>query len=98
MKIEIVSLKGCYWCTRAVQLVEKSGFGIASYRMMDKSSPHYSVEKEHLFERIHGEAIDSGDDPTQAPFSQKSFPFIWVDGRFVGGFNELSRELVGRAV
>jgi glutaredoxin len=98
MKIEIVSLNGCYWCSRAVQLVERSGLNVATYRLMDKSSPQYAEEKGRLFERIRDEAIARDQDPADEPFSQKTFPFIWVNGRFVGGFNGLSCELVGSSI
>lgn len=95
MRIEIVSLRDCYWCARAVQLVERSGLRVSSYRLLDKSSASYAQDRQQLFDRIEMEAMEAGLTTDDHPFSQKSFPFVWVDGRFVGSFKELSREIVG---
>lgn len=97
MKIDIVSLKDCYWCVRAVQMVEKSGNKISSYRLLDKSSPDYAEHRRNLFERLESEAMESGLTNEDHPFNIRTFPFVWVNGRFVGGFKELSREIVGHS-
>jgi hypothetical protein len=39
MIIEVVGLKGCFWCTRVVELFRGEGLRIHSYKSLDKSSP-----------------------------------------------------------
>jgi glutaredoxin len=86
MIIEVVSLKGCFWCTRVVELIEGEGLRIHSYKILDKSRPE-SYESD-----LAGVRQKLGSPPGK----KISFPLVWIDGTFVGGFAETERELLSR--
>lgn len=91
MIIEVVSLKGCYWCTRVVQLIEREGLRIHSYKVLDKNSDSYAAQKEELLSLVR-----AGLHAVPGQKMQTSFPFVWINGKFVGGFAETERELLSR--
>lgn len=88
--IEIASKDGCVWCERAIKLVEDWA--------------DLSGKEQHVNVRVSKPPAEKGtaeyDEFVLAikarisPNPHASFPFVWVDGEFVGGYQGLKRQLL----
>lgn len=73
MIIKIYSKDGCMWCTKAKELLTKKNITFEEINLSKVTPEEYAIEKNKLFENT----------------GQKTFPYIFIDDKFVGGFNEL---------
>lgn len=74
----ILSLDGCPWCVKAASLLEKKGIDFFEFKVNDYG---YIVA-----------GTDSRDIPMadfQERYNHFSYPMIFLDGKFVGGFSNL---------
>ena len=86
MLIEIASKDGCVWCERAIKLVH-------DWSALEQTEVNLSISKAPTV--FYAEYVQSIKDSI-APAQQSAFPFVWVDGQFVGGYQGLKKELLKR--
>ncbi len=81
VEVVLYSKDGCIWCNRAkrfLSVLPKEM--VVNYREINLSNvtaEQYEIEKTKLIENT----------------AQKTFPYIFIDGKFIGGFNELKKKL-----
>ena len=73
MIIKIYSKDGCMWCTKAKELLTKKNITFEEINLSKVTPDEYTIEKNKLIENT----------------GQKTFPYIFIDDKFIGGFNEL---------
>lgn len=78
MVIKIYSKDGCMWCIKAKDFLTKQNTTFEEINLSKVPPDVYFIEKTKLIENT----------------GQKTFPYIFVDDKFIGGFNEL----LGRTV
>ena len=73
MIIKIYSKDGCAWCTKAKELLTKKNITFEEINLSKVTPDEYTIEKNKLIENT----------------GQNTFPYIFIDDKFIGGFNEL---------
>lgn len=82
MEIEIFSKDGCKWCDRLKEHLHSQSITFAEVKM-DPSLESYSDERDALIARAGGE--------------HRTFPFVFVNGDFVGGHDAMMAFLEKRS-
>jgi glutaredoxin len=76
--VRIYSKNGCTWCTKAKDFLTKQNTAFEEINLSNVTPDEYSIEKNKLIENT----------------GQKTFPYIFIDDKFIGGFNELLQNYV----
>lgn len=90
--VEIASKEGCVWCDRAVALVNKWSAQIQHEAMTTMQLVKAPQDKAEYAEFV------SSLKSRIAPQEHKTFPFVWVNGEFVGGHDALKKKLLDLAL
>lgn len=85
--VEIASKEGCVWCDRAVALVNKW-----SALNQQEATTTMQLVKAPQDKAEYAEFVSSLKSRV-APQEHKTFPFVWVNGEFVGGYDALKKRL-----
>lgn len=78
MNVKIYFKSGCVWCTRAKEFLKSKNIEFEEINLSDLSEDEYELEKNKLVENT----------------GQKTFPYIFIDDKFIGGFTDLQLKLV----
>lgn len=77
MNVKIYFKAGCIWCTRAKEFLKSKNIEFEEINLSDLTEDEYSLEKNKLVENT----------------GQKTFPYIFIDDKFIGGFTDLQLKL-----
>lgn len=81
-KYVIYSIKNCKWCVKAKEYIEKRGDYVREI-VLDRSDKDFEQSYDYLFAQSGGRC---------------TFPWVFIDGNFIGGYDDLLKELPSRII
>ncbi|KAI5180569.1 hypothetical protein PAEPH01_2736, partial [Pancytospora epiphaga] len=73
----IVTMNGCGWCRRAIELFKANGIGYCTANNIERPDINDEVSQKYQY---------------------RSFPKIFFNGRFIGGYTELEEEINNKVI